>query len=396
MSIKFVSGVPGSGKSYYVMREVLLKHFEYDNDFHEWKQKSKDPLNIITNIDGLRLPHIKFDSHLKENGIHYTQFFTRQYFKELTGKIGPCIIILDEAQKFFPKSFKENKDIVQSNDFEKSVFYFFEYHRHLDVDVYLMAQLWTRMHPDIVGLCEYQVKAVPRTLSLVGEFRYHLCLGSDVLSRVTVKSDKKIFALYQSTESGKEVKTNQIRPLRKYVVIILCLVCIGIFSARKTFSMLRGDHSSTKIAAASPPIDTPKVKPAIVPAGKSPPAQAGRELLAQPEQKKPVKSPDRDYDIFRFTPPDLVRLKCGSVWDGSNLFAIEFFGKLIEPADFPHPFQVDSTAKIVTVLLPRSVFLAAERVQVSERFALAQLESGKKTSNFDSSGGNVGAGSTVE
>ena len=365
MAIKFVSGVPGSGKSYYVMREVILKFFEWDNQFHEWKRKDDSPLNIITNIDGLRLPHINFDNHLKENEITYTQFFTRSYIKKLTEEIGQCIIILDEAQKYFPKSFKEDKSIVQSNDFENSVFYFFEYHRHLDVDVYLMAQLWTRMHPDIVGLCEYQIKAVPRTLSVVGEFRYHFCMGFDVLGKTTIKSDKKIFALYSSTESGKEVKTGQIRPIRKYAVLIILLAAAGLFFFRMSYNMLLGDSDNISQSAESMPLKkSPPVSSPVVSspqkAGESPARRdGGRELF-------PAK---RKYDVFQYVPNDLVKLKCGSVWSSNNLLAVEYFGELIEPDKFPYPFQVDSKTKTVTILLPRDEFLKADRVRLASRFS---------------------------
>jgi len=376
MAIKFVSGVPGSGKSYYVMREVILKHFQYNNEFHEWEKKSDSPLNIITNIDGLRLPHISFESHLKEKGISYTQFFTQSYIQKLTEEIGQVIIILDEAQKYFPKSFKEDSSIVKANDFQNSVFYFFEYHRHLDCDVYLMAQLWTRMHPDIVGLCEYQVKAVPRTLSLVGEFRYHLCMGFDVLSRVTIKADKKIFALYQSTVSGNEVKTNQIRPIRKYVLLIAAMIVVALFSARQTFKMLSGDGQQLTVANASVKYADPDKMPLLNKPDSTPSKKAVESLPVATGQE--LSTASRNYNIFQYVPNDLVKLKCGSFWSGPNLLAIEYFGEMVEPQNFEHPFQADSETKTVTILLPRDVFIKADRVRMSEKFAhLEQLDNNK-------------------
>ncbi|MCF6205079.1 MAG: zonular occludens toxin domain-containing protein, partial [Methylococcaceae bacterium] len=108
MSIKIITGVPGSGKSFYAVKEVITKHFEWSDKINEWVNLTD--VTIISNIVGLKLPHIRFDPYLKENNIDYKKFFTSNYFKKiLIPKYKKVVILLDEAQKLFPYSFRDIK-----------------------------------------------------------------------------------------------------------------------------------------------------------------------------------------------------------------------------------------------------------------------------------------------
>ena len=56
--LKVVDGVPGSGKSYFMV-QYLSKFFTYDKFYETFH--IKDSYLIISNIEGLRIPHMVLD-----------------------------------------------------------------------------------------------------------------------------------------------------------------------------------------------------------------------------------------------------------------------------------------------------------------------------------------------
>ena len=109
--LKVITGEPRSGKTLFAVREIIMKNFEWDSTFFEWRmRKDVPPFMIFTNIDGLRLPHINIDDYFQKNQITVHDFFTLQYFTDvLLIQYPRVLILLDEAHGYFPATFKERK-----------------------------------------------------------------------------------------------------------------------------------------------------------------------------------------------------------------------------------------------------------------------------------------------
>lgn len=335
MAIKVVTGVPGSGKTYYVLREVILKNYQWNKEFDEWELKEGvKPFTLFTNIDKLKLDHINLDAYLEEKGIDYKKFFTVEYQNKVVEKYGRVIIILDEAQRYFPADFKEDRSIGGGNNPEMSCFYFFEWHRHLGIDVYLIAQKWTRLHQNIVGLAEYQIDAVRRTLSLVGEFRYRFMNGFDVLSTKTIKPDKKIFALYQSMQ--QEDSGKQIKPLYKFLAVGVVLFVVAAFLLNMTIQ-----HFAPPSAEAS---DSPPPSPSSISTpSEQPPARGdGGRGGARPRRGIALGDP-------------VVSVRAGVMWSGPTIIRIQVLGSVYDPRDLPFSYVVKGNDVFVHV--PKDLYL---------------------------------------
>lgn len=345
MAIKVITGAPGAGKSYYAMREVVLKHFDYDNEFHEWKPKENKNFTLITNIEKLKLPHENLEKLLKKFDITYREFFTVDFIRSYTEENGPIVILLDEAQRYFPKDFKDDRSVTGGNDPTKSVFYFFEYHRHLQCDVYLMAQMWTRLHPNIVGLCEYQIDAVRRTLSVTGEFRYRLMSGFDVLSTVVFRPDKKIFALYQSFEGDQENQGQTIRPIRKYLILIgiACLCVVGLFY----YSVSRFFPESSP-----PPIKKQATETPTLGAVGRVPSPVPVPVLESPTETKTIQENTQTIE-----PDPLVKVVMSGIVINDDIYQIYLDGVAFKPSEFPYRYFYDKPSRNIYALLPQDVYV---------------------------------------
>ena len=110
---------------------------------------------LVTNIEDVKIQHISFDA-FRENGLMHVenlkQFMIERRFKR-------CIMIVDEAQRHFSNLKNENE------------LFFFEYHRHLGIDVFLVLQTVSALPRRVVELSEYVIEALPRSYAITG-FRY--------------------------------------------------------------------------------------------------------------------------------------------------------------------------------------------------------------------------------
>lgn len=349
MPFKVVTGNPGAGKSYYVMREVICKRFIWDTEFHEWKRKTDDPFTIFTNMEGLRLPHVNLPKYFKENNIEFRQFFTTKYIRELTEKIGPIVIVLDEAQKYFPKTFKDSKDIERNQDAENSCFYFFEFHRHLQVELYLLGQRWTRMHPDIVGVCDYQIDAVNRVFKLGNEFRYNFMNGFERIGGTILRSDPKVFALYQSFEAESEIKGKTVNPVRRFVL----LVALGLVALLLAFKMFFASFSPSEASEKTRPTGAGAVSTSRIPEDGDAAEHEKKPVGAGGGQTVPVLSVPDD--------PQVTRIRLGGMWIGQKLIAIDLFGNVLPAREFPFAYTHNKDEGAVFVMLPDSYLAKVKR-----------------------------------
>lgn len=217
MAIRLITGIPGSGKTYFAVKHLADNYCTYDKESNEYTLK-KD-VTIITNIDSLILPHINLDEAIKSSGQGVAGFFTVEYQEKISRKYSSIVYLIDEAQRWFPRRNKLTSD----------TWYYFEYHRHLGHDVYIVTLDRKLVAENITLLVEYEIRAAKRLTSIMGELRYLVKSDGEIIDRKSIKPLKSVFNLYKSMD-GKE--TEKIKnPLRKIAIalIIAILFCGWIF-----------------------------------------------------------------------------------------------------------------------------------------------------------------------
>jgi len=183
--ITIIEGKPGSGKTYFSIYHILKKFYIYDNRLHEYFKR--EPVVVVSNIDNLRLDSVDLSEAVRSRG---NKVFSPEYIDELRQIHGVryVVFLIDEAQRFFDRKF-----------YDKEVFFFFQYHRHYSVDIYLITQDVGSLAKELRELAEFNIRAVQRSLAL-SDFRYKRFCGSEVAGSINLPKDKNIFRLYKSFE----------------------------------------------------------------------------------------------------------------------------------------------------------------------------------------------------
>lgn len=240
--ISIVSGVGGSGKSYYMVN-YLSKFYDYDDFYKEFTLKEN--VLVISNIDDLRVPHLKLDSPFligkPDDGIEgkYTvkEFFTVQNFQKLmeVKRVKNIILLVDEAQKIFPREFKD-----------PDVFYFFQYHRHLGVDIILGCQDHLDLARSILALPECIYQAVPRSKAIAGAFRYHVTdRRSKHMRTQTLRKKQSVFSAYKSFDSDEIQKPKNI--IMHWIMVFGVFMVVGGLLFKTALAGIRSKSDEKKV-----------------------------------------------------------------------------------------------------------------------------------------------------
>lgn len=246
MALYGVGGKPGSGKSFWVVHHMVTKYFSWDKIHGEWVRKF--PVEICSNIDDLRLDHFVLDEMIEKSGKDgkggtVETFFTVDYQRSLLKRFPRILYLIDEAGKYFPKSFKG-----------ADVLYFFQYHRHLGIDIYLISSALEDVSPGLLRLMEFRLLAKERSRRVLNEFRYEKYIGGIRAGSTVLKGEARIFHLYKSMLSDETEKIPSVT--RRYAVYVLCFVAAGVLLFRYTvYSM-----TSPKVADSSGVHRTDKAK----------------------------------------------------------------------------------------------------------------------------------------
>lgn len=219
MAIKLVTGAPGAGKSFYMVNYLTNTYYQKEKGGH---YIPKPGVKIIANIEGLKLDHLNLDEAILKSDLPAEKFFTIPYQEKIVAKYGSVVYVIDECQRWFDQYFRD-KDCI----------YFFEYHRHLGLDIYLMSQTKYRICRAISDLAEYEIKAVRRLASIFGEFKYSIICGQEILDKKMLKKSKEIFSLYKSMD---RLETEKIKnPMIKYLIMAAVVIILGGFLFTHTF-----------------------------------------------------------------------------------------------------------------------------------------------------------------
>lgn len=202
--IMAVTGQPGSGKSYYAVR-YLTQFFDRDGDLYV----PKSNYTIVSNVEGLKLPHDVFTPELLSVKI-WEKLYTERRRK--------TILVIDECQHWLKRPTPEQQ-------------YFFEWHRHLGVEIVLMCHSLIVLSKTIQVLIEKEVRSAPQLLHIFGRFRYSHWSGDSRISIFMMKIRKDIFALYKSFEQ-LNTHNKTVSPLYIFMLVFVFLICIFWFGSK--------------------------------------------------------------------------------------------------------------------------------------------------------------------
>lgn len=212
--LRIILGVPGSGKTYYAVN-YLRQFIKYDKLY---QTLLLDPsVMLVTNIEEIKVPHIKWEDYLESGMLNIDK--TRQYMKENQYKRG--VFIVDEAQRSL-SGLKDNER-----------YFFFEYHRHLGLDIFLIVQTLRALPQRLVELTEYVIDAMPRTYAILG-FKYQMkdSKTGQVLYTKVIKINQDVFKVYKSFEVDEDSKAKP-----KKVLLIRWVTSVGLLVAVIAFCM---------------------------------------------------------------------------------------------------------------------------------------------------------------
>lgn len=214
--ITLVEGMIGAGKTYYVVQDVLNKYYRFCENDLQWRPKEDLDFALYSNVDGFLVAHDLIEAIKQAGSIDV--FFTVEYQRAFARE-KKHIYVIDEAQKpeFFHRKY-----------YNANVFYFFQYHRHLGLDIYLITQDVSSLAKELQSLNEYHIRAVRRSYSFKNEFRYNFMVGREIFRRRMLKKDLRVFRAYRSSNElgGQKVKSFA----GKFYLYIIGFMIMSVFA----------------------------------------------------------------------------------------------------------------------------------------------------------------------
>lgn len=259
-----VVGPLGSGKSFYGMNYVF-KFVKYDGLYNEYILDSN--VLIISNVEGLKIKHWNLDECLKKHDGDLKKFFNIENFENIMKKTGKnhIILMVDEAHTLF-----------DSRYYDKEVYEFFAYSRHIGLDIILMSQGMQSMSRMFNPLLEFVVNAKPRTKQILNNMAYSFTdLKGNFLYSKTLMKNKLVFGMYKSFRVDEKNKPKN--AVLHWVVItaVFLIVAGGLFKSALAVvaNKAKPENARKQIApSAASLVATVPPSPALFPA--SVPVQA--------------------------------------------------------------------------------------------------------------------------
>ncbi|MDY0331831.1 MAG: zonular occludens toxin domain-containing protein [Thiomonas sp.] len=356
MAIKHITGVPGTGKTYFAINDVILRYYKFSDTHVEWQyddSKPNKPVLIYTNIENLKLTHVNIDSYCSSHNIDIYTFFTTDYWEQyIDYKNYQIVIILDEAQRYFPSSYRLRGTPKPG----ENPLYWFQYHRHFGADVYVITQTYDAVCRHVVQLAEYEIHAITKVYSVGNSFRYVFRTGlhpDDIVARKTFRYDKRVGMLYQSFMSDSD-DSRRPYPLRKYTLFFVFLALLLVFGVVRFVGSFGHPGEQTRDPRGGEPTVAESSRAAASSKPSEPVKSAAQRSAPVPQSQ--IKLPDKQ-----------VVVDTGGFWQGDELIAIEFYGDLIPVNEFGFSFRSDRGNNRVRVWLPQS-FLDDIQVAKNRRY----------------------------
>lgn len=251
MSVTLTTGVPGSGKTFKEVCDIVKhmlspkSHFKYlytdiqgfDFDLMTSRLK-KNKLNQKC----YELKYSILDKHISAMYEIYTdESKTEDDLIEYTKKhsLYKSLIVFDEAHNYFAIPTPQK-------------IWFLTYHRHMFLEIVLITQNMSLIHRLYLKVVELYYDAHRRSNSLSSSFKYSFYTTPNFTKEnridiLTYKPDPKIFELYQSGDSVKSSKV-----VYKFIYIMLfAFVAIIAFSFYSYNNMITKTIDTSKTVAAA-------------------------------------------------------------------------------------------------------------------------------------------------
>ena len=244
--LRIIYGVPGSGKSYYAVYYICKHYATYDKLYETWIL-DKDVL-LVTNIDSLKLSHIPLDLLIHKHGLDTV--FSVAFWDQVRKKEGSkkIIMIIDEAQKYFHRKF-----------YNKEVFFFFQYHRHLGIDIFLITQDYKVLPPELINLTEFLIYAKPRSFT-IGRFVYEMyTTKGEKVSFKTLPRDKLVFRVYKSFDFEEAEKPPNFLMRYALSIVVLFISLFVVSSLYVKYFFFSKAKSSQEVKASKKVLEKPHV-----------------------------------------------------------------------------------------------------------------------------------------
>lgn len=285
MAVNIVTGVPGAGKSYYAVHSIA-RLMQTDEQFV-----------VVTNIDGLKIDDTRV---LKVDFAKYSfrhadmvQFINaiRDLFQlDSQAKVH---FYIDEAQRFFPPDLRDTDTV-----------YFFDYHRHLGINIILITQDFYKISKRISTLANCEIRAVNESINPLPFFIYRMRSGGEDFKKIKLHKKDEIFKLYTSFVAGGVDKKDRSMSI-KLVVVLLAFVLLSVlffknlgdaFGRRK--EQIQNIHNATTLE--------------VVNMSAQPANATDDEVLDLPEYKVPIPLRyNSANDTVLYMHPKLgMRVKC--------------------------------------------------------------------------------------
>ena len=276
MVMKLNTGVPGSGKTYLMVKSFIDLFCKYDKETERFilSENHQDKI-LISNIAGLTLPHQDIESMMNDRCMQLAKakfvqsigknpidlddmpevidefyfkfmsekvrwFFSYDYQEQLLYKHGPIIYLIEESQRYF-----DSKELGRAA-WVRDVLFFFEKHRHFGFSIFCDTQHSSKLHKGIVALFETETRAKPRTLSVIGEFKYNEYTDGAKTNQIpiVVKPDQRVFKAYKSMSHKEDVKTK--KPALKILIFVCVMAVLAVFVLKYAKQNLGGGVAHAK------------------------------------------------------------------------------------------------------------------------------------------------------
>jgi len=218
MSISIITGVPGSGKTYLAVSLLIDEFFIFSPDQKIYIPKN-DKIKIVTNIDSLKLWHMKLeDAYKTVNVNNFNQFFTPEKQTEFHQQFPHVVYIIDEAQQYLDPYFR-NANVVL----------YFDTHRHYGDTIYLISQSIFKISRSVTALCAQELRARTSSFSLTGEMLYNVYISGDIVAKKIIRPKKQIYDLYKSMTHDEVKGLGKAQFLKVAPVVIIAsiiLLCV--------------------------------------------------------------------------------------------------------------------------------------------------------------------------
>ena len=257
MSISFVTGIPGSGKTYYAVHH-LYKSFIEPIKNESKKEDKKGLFSFLfgpkeevrtydycyTNINEFNFSicdKIKLYEHdiiYEKLKILYSLYLNKADDKTLIEKakelkIFNSLFIIDECHNFYDKEYEV-------------LVWFFTYHRHLYIDIYMITQDLALVETKYKTIAEFFFQALPNAKKInTRKFKYRQFLSykmyqKDIVGNFTLPAINEVFALYISG-----AKNNSKSVVNKFIRLFLFISFVG-YLLFKVFTFLLFSNDKAK------------------------------------------------------------------------------------------------------------------------------------------------------